>query len=70
MPRARSTLESLDVTPYYHCNSRRVRRAFLYGEDIHSIRSFEHRRQWIESDLLLAMTQKRTMAKIKCGYDT
>ena len=39
----RSVLVDLEVTPYYHCISRCVRRAQLCGE------GFEHRKAWLET---------------------
>ncbi|MFT6100293.1 MAG: REP element-mobilizing transposase RayT [Arenicella sp.] len=51
MTQARSTLVSATDTPYYHCISRCVRRAFLCGYDTHSQTDYEHRRQWLEDKL-------------------
>ena len=52
MPKPRYSQISLEATPYYHCVSRCVRRAFLCGSDSITGHSYEHRRQWIEDKIL------------------
>ncbi|BBN81763.1 hypothetical protein PA25_17480 [Pseudoalteromonas sp. A25] len=45
---ARKWQISLSDTPYYHCVSLYVRRAFLCGEDKLMGKSYAHRRGWVE----------------------
>ena len=52
MARPRSTLISVEDTPFYHCVSRCVRKSWLTGIDKYTGKSYEHRRGWVEARLL------------------
>ena len=55
MTQSRQSQVSLSDTPYYHCISRCVRRAYLCSEDKYTEKSFEHRGQWVvERNALLS----------------
>jgi REP element-mobilizing transposase RayT len=52
MPLPRKSLISINDTPFYHCVSRCVRRAYLCGYDRVTSTNYEHRRGWLEHKLL------------------
>ena len=56
MTTARKHTVDLNITPYYHCVSRCVRRSYLCGFDEFSGKSYEHRRAWVEQRILLLAT--------------
>ena len=52
MPKSRKSQINLAATPYYHCISRCVRRAYLCGQDGLTGQCYEHRRQWVQDRIL------------------
>jgi REP element-mobilizing transposase RayT len=52
MPKPRNQQICLEATPYYHCVSRCVRKAYLCGFDLPTKTNYEHRRAWLEEELL------------------
>jgi hypothetical protein len=52
MPKPRNQQICLEATPFYHCVSRCVRKAYLCGFDLITKTSYEHRRAWLEEELL------------------
>jgi len=53
MTKPRSQLIDISQTPYYHCISRCVRRAFLCGEDHVTGKNYEYRKDWMIERLAL-----------------
>lgn len=51
MATARAEQVDLSVTPFYHCMTRCVRRAFLCGDDRYSGKNFDHRKLWVRDRL-------------------
>jgi hypothetical protein len=52
MTKARSQQVYLEATPYYHCVSRCVRKAFLCGVDFITRQSYQHRLGWLEEMII------------------
>ncbi len=50
--KARPDPRALEATPFYHCVSRCVRKAYLCGFDRTTKTNYEHRRAWLEEELL------------------
>ncbi len=46
MPTARKELINLDITPYYHCYNRCVRKGYLFGTHENN-KNYDHRKGWL-----------------------
>jgi len=64
MTKPRSQQVCLEATPYYHCVSRCVCKAYLCGVDFFTKQSYEHRRAWLEQEILKT-TNKTPMLRRK-----
>ena len=65
MTQARRRLVSLEDTPYYHCVTRCVRRAYLCGTDSATGANFDHRRRWLVDRI---RELARVFAIAPCAY--
>jgi hypothetical protein len=65
MPEPRYRQASVEDTPYYHCISRCIRRAFPCGEDSLTGFNFEYRRQWIVDRIKLRCS---VLSVDLCGF--
>ncbi len=65
---ARKLQINLNITPYYHCVERCVRRSFLCGEDKQTEKSFEHRRAWILGRVRLLTSAFRRRRSGLCNH--
>ncbi|PVV10483.1 MAG: hypothetical protein B6D77_08500 [gamma proteobacterium symbiont of Ctena orbiculata] len=65
MTRARETLISLKATPYHHCISRYVRRAWLCGESIMNTRKWNVKRVFNYLHLVVPSTTCYRIHKLK-----
>ena len=65
MPKPRKRLVCPEVTPYYHCTNRCVRRAFLCGIDPNTGKDLSHRKARIE-ELMFKFAQ--AFALDICSY--
>ena len=70
MTRARKELIAVEDTPFYHCISRCVRRAYLCGDDFQTKQNFDHRKQWlVDRSKFLGHTKGHPVRRAKSVED-